>query len=154
MDSHLHNLQNGGTNVSKKLVGSSIPRLAKKAFHSNEVTLASPKLTTQQATAFYSNLTNLYDILELVVAGGLLRGPELGRVLRPVEVLLGHQRVQLGLEGAQVQVGGGRGRRPLLLGHFSLGKRRPVLDNAPNKFDVDIDQTEARKLSTVHRSLT
>ena len=40
MDSHLHNLK-GGTFVSKKLVGRSIPRLAKKAFHSNGVTLTS-----------------------------------------------------------------------------------------------------------------
>ena len=48
MDSHLHNLQNGGSYVSKKLVGRSIPWLAKKAFHSFGVTLTSPKLTLQQ----------------------------------------------------------------------------------------------------------
>ena len=46
MDSHLHNLK-GGTYVSKKLVGRSIPRLAKKAFHSNGVTLTSPPQQTQ-----------------------------------------------------------------------------------------------------------
>ena len=47
MDSHLHNLK-GGTYVSKKLVGRSIPRLAKKAFHSNGVTLTSPPLQQTQ----------------------------------------------------------------------------------------------------------
>ena len=53
MDSHLHNLK-GGTYVSKKLVGRSIPRLAKKAFHSNGVTLASPPLQQILETTMHS----------------------------------------------------------------------------------------------------
>ena len=65
-------------------------------------------------------MTHVDNVLELVVAGGLLDGPELGRVARPVEVLLRHQRVQLGLQGAKVHGGGGRGRRSLLLRHLSL----------------------------------
>lgn len=60
------------------------------------------------------------NVLELVVAGGLLDGPELGLVPHPVQVLLRHERVQLGLQGAEVHGGGGRGRRTLLLRHLSL----------------------------------